>query len=220
MTDSQVSFWKSRSPSFGQEQTVKDGLLSMPQRFYPESVYHLYNRGNNRQSIFLETENYRFFLDRLATIFKKAEVDLLAYCLMPNHYHLLVKLHRDADFSNVLRSFTSSYVKSFNKWHCSVGYLFQGNTRAKPVDDDRFLVHICRYIHLNPVIAGLAELPEQWEYSDYRLWVDENTPATKANVLLRRLLFWTAEEYRRFVLDYAAEMKTRGEVEKKLFGQK
>ncbi|MCX6144260.1 MAG: transposase [Ignavibacteriales bacterium] len=188
----------------------------MPQRFYPGNIYHLFNRGNDRHRIFLEAENYRFSLCRLAGFLKAAEVNLLAYCLMPNHYHMLVQLQDETDFSNVLRNFTSSYVKSFNKWHGRVGHLFQSNTRAKLVDDDKFLVHVCRYDHLNPVIAGLVELPEQWEYSDYRLWIDENAPATMANVSLRRLFFSTGDECRRFVLDYAAEMKTRAEVEKQL----
>jgi putative transposase len=188
----------------------------MPTGFFPGSIYHLYNRGNNKQSIFLEPENYRFFLCRLTTALKEAEVESLAHCLMPNHYHVLVRLQNEMDFSNVLRSFTSSYVKSFNKWHGRIGHLFQGNTRAKLVDNDGFLVHVCRYVHLNPVIAGLVELPEQWEYSDYRQWTGENAPATMANVSLRRLFFSTGDEYRRFVLDYAAEMKTRAEIEKQL----
>jgi len=190
----------------------------MPQRFYLGNIYHVYNRGNDRQRIFLEAENYRFFLDRLKCCLNAADVSLLAYCLMRNHYHLLVQLQYETDFSNVLRSFNSCYVKSFNKWHGRVGHLFQGNTHAKLVGNDRFLAHVCRHIHLNPVIAGLVEFPEQWEYSDYRLWIDENTEPTSANVSLRRILFSTANEYRRFVLDYAAEIKARSEVEKRLFG--
>jgi REP element-mobilizing transposase RayT len=189
----------------------------MPIGYYFGNIYHLYNRGNDRQRIFLERENYRFFLDRLGSTFNRAGVDLLAYCLMPNHYHLLVQLRDRMEFSNVLRSFTSSYVKSFNTWHGRVGHLFQDNTRAKLVKDERILAHLCRYIHLNPVVAGLVKLPEQWEYSDYRQWVDENAQASRSNVSLRRLLFDTADEYRRFVRDCTAESKNRFDVERLLF---
>jgi putative transposase len=191
----------------------------MPARFFPGNIYHLYNRGNDRQLIFLEKENYRFFLSRLTSCFVNAHVDLLAYCLMPNHYHVLARLCDEQDFSNVLRSLTSSYVKSFNKWHGRVGHVFQGNTRAKVVDDERFLAHICRYVHLNPVTAGLVTLPDDWEFSDYRQWIDEWTNGVKAIVDLRNTLFSGAEEYRRFVLDYSAEQRTRRELEERLFGR-
>ena len=189
----------------------------MPTRFYPGNLYHLYNRGNDRQRIFLEAENYRFFLSRFASYFRKADVDLLAYCLMPNHYHALVRLQREIDFANVLRSLNSSYVKSFNNWHGRVGHLFQGNTQAKLVEDEQFLVHVCRYVHLNPVVAGLVELPGGWEFSDYGEWIDSNAENSMANILLRNALFSTANEYQRFVLDYSAELKTRSEVEARLF---
>jgi putative transposase len=189
----------------------------MPTRFYPGNIYHLYNRGNDRQRIFLEPENYRFFLNRLTHFFRIADTDLLAYCLLPNHYHLLVRLQNDTDFSNVLRRFITSYVKSFNKWHDRVGHVFQGSTRSKLVDDDRFLAHLCRYIHLNPVAAGLTKLPEEWKWSDYRQWVDENEESARPNVALRTTLFSTAEEYRRFVLEYSLELRKRYEAEKKIF---
>jgi len=80
----------------------------MPTRFYPGNIYHLYNRGNNRQSIFLEAENYRFFLFRLLSSLQKVEVDLLAYCLMPNHYHILILLFRLVHFFS--KSITAAAV--------------------------------------------------------------------------------------------------------------
>ena len=80
----------------------------MPTRFYPGNLYHLYNRGNDRQCIFLEAENYRFFLSRFASYFRKADVDLLAYCLMPNHYHILILLFRLVHFFS--KSITAAAV--------------------------------------------------------------------------------------------------------------
>jgi putative transposase len=98
-----------------------------------------------------------------------------------------------------------------------VGHVFQGNTRSKLVDDERILGHLCRYIHLNPVAAGLTKLPEEWRWSDYRRWVDENAESTRANMILRTTLFSTAEEYRTFVLEYSRELRIRYETEKKIF---
>jgi putative transposase len=189
----------------------------VPTRFYPVNIYHLYNRGNDRQRIFLEAENYRFFLSRLVSYFQKADVDLLAYCLMPNHYHALVRLQREIDFSNVLRGFNSSYVKSFNSWHGKVGHLFQDTTHAKLVEDEQYLTHVCRYVHLNPVVAGLARSPQEWEFSDYAKWSDCSADTSMAIILLRDALFSSADQYRRFVLDYSAELKTRREIEARLF---
>jgi REP element-mobilizing transposase RayT len=83
----------------------------------------------------------------------KANSELIAFCLMPNHYHLVVYLGDCLDFSNVMRGFTTSYVKSFNSWHHRVGYLFQGNTQMRLIEGDEDLIHLCRYVYINPVIA-------------------------------------------------------------------
>ncbi|MBI1805454.1 MAG: transposase [Ignavibacteria bacterium] len=140
-------------------------------QFLPANYYHIYNRGNNRQDIFLEHENYRFFLRRLHHYFHQAGIDVIAYCLMPNHFHLLVYFQREVSFSNVMRSFSVSYTKSFNKWSKRVGHLFQSDYRAREINVEKYLFHICRYIHLNPVQGGLVSIPEDWAYSDYREWV-------------------------------------------------
>lgn len=186
--------------------------------FVPENYYHIYNRGNNQQEIFFEDENYRFFLQRLHHYFTPAGIDLIAYCLLPNHFHLLVRLQRELDFSNTMRSFSTSYVKSFNLWHRRVGHLFQCDFQASHVDAERYLTHHCRYIHLNPMNAGLVSNPEEWEFSDYREWISPNKYTEKANVRMRKELFGTAGEYQRFVIDYADEQRMQAEINRLLFG--
>jgi putative transposase len=135
--------------------------------FRAGEYYHLYNPGNNYQNVFFEPDNYRFFLRRLHRYLQPEAVEVVSYCLMPNHYHLLVHLVTD-DLSSLMQPFLLSYTKAINKRYGRVGLLFQGRFQAVRVDRDEYLVHLSRYIHLNPVAAKLVEQPEDWEFSGYR----------------------------------------------------
>lgn len=144
--------------------------------------YHFYNRGNNRDAIFYERENYGFFIRRLWKYLVPV-LDVVAYCLMPNHYHLLVlvkgtktsevsseQIRTTSEVSPVSRAmqrFSISYTKAMNKRYTRAGSLFQGAFQTKIVKEEMYLVHLSRYIHLNPVIAGLVEHPADWEFSSY-----------------------------------------------------
>jgi len=152
-------------------------------KLVPEQYYHLYNRGNNRGCIFFERENYIHFLRQIRTYLLPV-MDIIAYCLMPTHYHLLVRI-KDIDkttvvsqttvvsnisrgsVANAIMRFSVAYTKAINKRHDRSGRLFQGPYQARLVDSDEYLAHLSRYIHLNPVAAGLAARPEDWEFSSY-----------------------------------------------------
>ncbi|WP_293185994.1 MULTISPECIES: transposase [unclassified Microcoleus] len=101
------------------------------------NYYHVYNRGNNRQLIFFERENYIYFLRQLRNHLITHGVDIIAYCLMPNHYHLLVHLNTNR-FSNLMQAFTLSYTKAINKRYQRVGSLFQGRFEAIHVGASQF----------------------------------------------------------------------------------
>jgi len=133
----------------------------------PQNFYHIYNRGNNRQPIFLESENYAFFLRRFQRYFPPDQVEIHAYCLIPNHYHLAVRIVSDIDYTKQMQSFSISYAKSINERYKRVGHLFQGRFRAKHIDSTSYLLHLSRYIHLNPQHAGLVNKASRWEYSSY-----------------------------------------------------
>jgi putative transposase len=161
--------------------------------------YHLYNRGNNRERIFYERENYGFFLKRLRK-YLVPTLDVVAYCLMPTHYHLLILL-KEADLSHRMQLFSISYTKAMNKRHDRVGSLFQGAFQAIHVDENKYLVHLSRYIHLNPVMAGLVERAEDWEFSSYREYIglrDGTLP--KPEIVLSQ--FPSRQAYREFVESY------------------
>jgi len=136
----------------------------------PGSFYHVYNRGHGGSAIFLEPKNYVFFLHK----FRKYVVDqhaiVVAYVLMPNHYHFLLEIISEG-FSHAFQNFTISFVKSINTSYQRKGTLFQGAFQARQVDKDEYLLHLSRYIHLNPVKAGLVKLPQNYIYSSYLEYV-------------------------------------------------
>lgn len=133
--------------------------------------YHLYNRGVNRGRIFFERENYRFFLQGLRRYLGVPdETVVVAYCLMPTHFHLVVRPETDL-LSRQMQRFGISYSKAINRRFERVGPLFQGNFGAKAIDRDEYLVHLSRYVHRNPVAAGLVSDPAEWEFSSYRDYV-------------------------------------------------
>ena len=133
----------------------------MPRRTVPlvkDHYYHLYNRGVNRALIFFQDDNYAFFLRQLREYITSKDACLLAYVLMPNHYHLLIQAQTD-DLSHAMQLLGISYTKAINRRFKRVGPLFQGAFRAKEVDSDEYLLHLSRYLHLNPVRAGLVRDP-------------------------------------------------------------
>ncbi len=142
----------------------------MPRRdltFQPEHYYHLYNRGNNRNPIFYDQENYLHFLRLIRRYLIEQTLDVLAYCLMPNHYHLLVQCKTN-DVSGAMMRLSVAYTKAMNRRYSRVGALFQGQFQSIAVDSDEYLYHLTRYIHFNPVKAGIVAHPKDWEFSSYR----------------------------------------------------
>jgi len=188
----------------------------MPRRAIPlvaGEYYHIYNRGNNRQPIFFERENYLFFLRRArerlmghqgpagepdsrspgARVF----CSIAAYCLMPNHYHLLV-CPTDDQFSRHMQGFSGSYTKAINKRYERVGALFQGPFHALRVDRSEYLLHLSRYVHLNPVQAGLVKQAHDWEFSSYREYAGlRYGTLPRPDVVLSQ--FPSRDAYRQFV---------------------
>lgn len=196
----------------------------MPRRlipFSPDTYYHFYNRGNNRQAIFFESDNYLYFLKGL----KKYVIpfaSVIAYCLMPTHYHILVRIRALAqqsldtsevsetsevssdvskDVSLAMQKLLISYTKAINKRFSRVGTLFQGQFQAKPVENYAHLLTLCTYIHANPVKDGLVAAPEDWPYSNYLEWMGER----KGTIVEPQFItehFGSPDEYRTQITDY------------------
>lgn len=139
--------------------------------YSPGRYYHIYNRGVERRPIFFADRNWGFFIQRLRDYFVDGVADIIAYCLMPNHYHLLVYVLCDDFGRAVMQPFSTSYTKAVNQEQGRVGHLFQGRYQGKLVDKDGYLLHLSRYIHRNPVSAGLVAHPADWPFSSYRDYV-------------------------------------------------
>jgi REP element-mobilizing transposase RayT len=117
---------------------------------YPGAFYHVTCRGNERKGIFLDKQDQKIFLEKLALSSDTYNVPILAYVLMTNHFHLLLTTP-DGNLSEFMRHFNISYTAFFNKRHKRVGHLYQGRYKAFMVDADNYLLEVSRYIHLNPV---------------------------------------------------------------------
>ena len=195
----------------------------MPRRttpFLPGHFYHIYNRGNNRQVIFFEPDNYRYFL-RGVHRYLTPVLDILAYCLMPTHYHLLVRVKAKSSevsetselsvaaastaVSRAMQRLSISYTKAINKRFGRVGSLFQGAFQAKAVTTDAHLRHLCVYIHANPAKHGLVADPADWPYSNYLEWIGARNGRLVDRAFIREMYpRRAAEAHRAAVLAYVA----------------
>lgn len=140
-------------------------------QFAQGCFYHLYNRGAHRKSIFVEDEDYLDFLARLKKNAVIYRITLVAYCLMPNHFHLLVRQDSEASAGVAVQYTCNGYAQSFNSRYQHAGTLFQGRFQRILIDNDEYLRHLCRYIHTNPVKDGFAFQPDLWPYSNYMDWI-------------------------------------------------
>jgi putative transposase len=144
----------------------------------PFQLYHIYNQGNNKQRIFFDESNYLFFL-RKVQVCISPHASLLAYCLMPNHFHFLIYTNEASclikqvgslklqALSNGFRILESTYARAINKKFNWSGSLFRQRTKRKNIPDTINALHCMRYIHQNPLKAGLVEKIEQWNYSSF-----------------------------------------------------
>ncbi|HVV53735.1 MAG TPA: transposase [Mucilaginibacter sp.] len=149
----------------------------------PDTYYHLYNRGNNKDLIFFEDENYTFFLNQFNK-YVKPSCEVYAYCLMPNHFHFFIRINDQVLFEKGIKNFFISYSKAINKRYDRVGSLFQGRYKASEITSDSYYTTIVNYIHQNPIIAGLCKKMEDYEYSSYSAYLSsKETMLNKQEVL-------------------------------------
>src|SRR3989338_6740768 len=140
-------------------------MATPPRYFQKGSYYHVYNRGNRKQSVFLARRDYKRFLEKTLKYKSKFGVTIMCYCLIPNHFHFLFKQNTDIPITSFMLRLSTSYAKYFNIKYDQVGSLFQGRFRAKLIETDEYLLHLSRYIHRNPKEVLLY----QWRHYPQRI---------------------------------------------------
>lgn len=142
-------------------------------KFEKGNYYHIFNRGAHKARIFRKADDYRFLHKRIGKYFNRDSIAMIAYCLMPNHYHFLVLPDGNVSFSQTMQSIFNSYSKGFNSWYQHTGTIFEGPFKSLLVDSEEYLFYLCRYIHRNPVYGEhpLVENLPNWPHSNYLEWI-------------------------------------------------
>jgi putative transposase len=170
---------------------------------FPGAVYHLTSRGNARLPIFKDDNDRRRFLDILGEVVDRYNWLCYAWCLMDNHYHLLIET-LDSNLSLGMRHLNGVYTQSFNRIHGRTGHLFQGRYKSIIVDKEGYLLELSRYVVLNPVRAEMVRRPEDYKWSSFRMTAGQiqRKPLLEAEWLLAQFgktLGEARAEYVRFV---------------------
>ena len=129
-------------------------------------IYHIMLRGNNKQTVFFDEDDYGKFLAYFMNKAKQKSLVLYAWCLMPNHVHLLIK-EKDETIAEVFRSVLTGYIQWYNNKYQRTGHVFEGRFRSQPVEDQTYFMRVFRYIHRNPLEAFLCRKMEDYRYSSY-----------------------------------------------------
>lgn len=164
----------------------------MPQRkqiFIQDGYYHIFNRGHNKQAIFLNSKDYQRYLKRLKEYLKRHPISLLAYCLMPNHIHLILRQDGEEPAERFIHRLHTSYTMYFNIKYERVGAVFQGRFKAKLIESDEYLLHVTRYIHQNPLeilsAQGRALKLDEYPWSSYPEYIGKTSrPLCKTDIIL------------------------------------
>lgn len=195
-------------------------MRNMPSRnrvkqYAPESYYHIYGRGINKRTVFHDTDDYAVFLNLLKRYLDKelakdkkgreyeslyGRIELLAFCLMSNHFHLLIYQLDEAGMTTLMRRVSGAYSSYYNKKYKRTGSLFQDRFKASKVTTDEYLQHISRYIHLNP------DNYKKWEFSSVPYYFGNKTAEwVKPKRIME--LFEDEDSYMKFMEDYKDHKK-------------
>lgn len=171
--------------------------------WYPGAIYHITTRGNRKEPIFREKEDYLIYLKMLKEALKRFNGTLHCYCLMTNHVHLIVET-KEFKTSEIMRRLNWFYVRYFNTKYNFNGHLFQGRYYAELIDRDDYLLEASRYVHLNPLRASIVRRPEEYQWSSYGMFIGFRRE--KLIVTDRILSYFPPEKskvlYRNFVENY------------------
>jgi putative transposase len=163
-------------------------------------LFHVTGRGNAQESIFRDGQDYRVFIDLVSTTVARCGWLCHSYCLIPNHYHLLLETS-EANLGKGMLVLNGTYARRFNWRYRRVGHVFQGPYGDVLIETDEHLLEVLRYIALNPVRAGVADGPDDWPWSSYAALAGSADAPSFLTTDLARSLLGGATDYRDFVAD-------------------
>lgn len=194
--------------------------------FENKKIYHLYNRGVAKQKIFQDPndhqrllDSFAYYLDRgikqkiseinktkltkiLSSDPKKPLVSIVGYCLMPNHLHFIVQQLRDGGISQFMQDSLNSYSRYYNTKHERVGPIFQSRFKSVEIEDDEQLIHLSRYVHINPYVANITDDLKNYPWSSLKLFIkNKKTRLCNPKIIIK--IMGSIKEYKDFVCDYA-----------------
>jgi REP element-mobilizing transposase RayT len=179
--------------------------LARPLRIeYPGALYHVTSRGNEKKDIFRSKKDREKFLSYLSSAWERHGAVFHAYCLMSNHFHLMVETPL-GNLSRIMKHINGSYTTYFNVRHKRVGHLFQGRYKAVLVQADTYAAELSRYIHLNPVRAKMVPSPEEYQWSSCRQYLEGTEPSWLSTRLVLGYFGMSDEDRRRNYRDYLFE---------------
>lgn len=171
--------------------------------FYKGGYYHIYNRGSKKAFLYGDKWDYSFFMKKLSVYRKETEDIVSAYCLMPNHFHLILKASSKNSISKFIQLLCLSYATYYNKKYHTSGHVFQSRFQSKKIDSPEYIIYLSRYIHRNPLEAGLIKTHEMERYiwSSYCKYLNLE-PKSKVKIDLKPILkyFNGIEEYKEYCL--------------------
>ncbi|KKW40181.1 MAG: hypothetical protein UY89_C0004G0003 [Parcubacteria group bacterium GW2011_GWA1_54_9] len=204
--------------------------------FAADEYYHIYNRGNDKMDIFRNTQDYLNFLERLCVLlgmprgalgigselrtaklrlrldsFDAEVFSLVCYCIMPNHFHLLIRQNDEIPISKLILRLATSYSMYFNAKYGHIGHVFQDRFKATHVNNDRYLRYLSAYIHLNPKVAGLTKVASDWEHSSYPEYIGKREGGVCEKDILQEQ-FSSLRDYQQFVESNVDDIKLRKKI--------
>ena len=164
------------------------------QPLLPDQYFHIYNRGNNGEDIFIEEKNYQYFLYLIHRHLLPI-CDILAYCLLKNHFHLLIRT-KEKDGKNISKAFSNffnAYAKAINKSYNRTGSLFQDRFKRILITEENYLTNLILYIHLNPESHGMVNDFKDYKYSSYFEYLGLKTSLVEKEIIFT--LFDTVDNF-------------------------
>ena len=174
------------------------------QEFQAGEYYHIFHRGAGGQKIFFETENYLYFLRLIFKYHELLSMNIIAYVLMPTHFHFMLQPRIANNLSDFMRRLQISYVEAINRRYQRKGSLFNERFQHKHVYSERYQILLCRYIQINPLKDGLVNRLEDWSFSNYHEFIDVRH-GKLYSADFRNRFFDTPAAYAEFVAAYGAD---------------